>query len=69
MTTPTQTKSSKAEYIKSLAWLIEATFNAYVGYMLLAHFRHNYVADVAGIYALASAGLIVVVHFIKAHNN
>ena len=65
-TTPTKTKSNK-EVVKSVMWLIEATFRAYAGYMLLAHFRHNYVAVAASVYALATAAMIVVAHFVKAH--
>jgi len=60
-------KATKIDYIKSLAWLIEAAFRAYAGYMLLAHYRHNYVAVAAGAYALVTAGLIVISHFVKAH--
>jgi hypothetical protein len=48
-------------------WLIEATFRGFVGYMLLAHFRHNYVAVAAALYALLTAAMIVIVHFVKAH--
>jgi hypothetical protein len=67
MSLPTKTKSTKSNYIKSVAWLIEATFRAFVGYMLLVHFRHNLVADVAALYALITASLIVVTHFVRAH--
>ena len=65
-TTPTKTNNSK-EIIKSIMWLIEATFRGFVGYMLLVHFRHNYVAVAAGLYALITATVIVVAHFVKAH--
>lgn len=65
-TTQNKTKSNK-EVVKSVMWLIEATFRAYAGYMLLAHFRHNYVAVAASVYALATAAMIVVAHFVKAH--
>ena len=65
MTTKKQT-NSKADYTKSLAWLIEASFRIFAGYVLLTHF-HNYVTVVAAIYALVTAGVIVVVHFINAH--
>lgn len=63
----TKTESTKGDYVKSIAWLIEATFRGFVGYMLLVHFRHNYVAVAAGVYALVTAGLIVITHFVKAH--
>ena len=65
--TSTKQTNSKKEIVKSVMWLIEATFRAYAGYMLIAHFRHNYVAVVASVYALATAGLIVIAHFVKAH--
>ena len=67
MTSTKQTKNVKLSYIKSVVWLIEATFRGYVGYMLLAHFRSNFVADVAAIYALVTASTIVIAHFTKAH--
>jgi hypothetical protein len=60
-------KSSKADSVKAVAWLIEAAFRGFVGYMLLAHFRHNYVAVAASVYSLATAALIVGTHFVKAH--
>ena len=67
MTTTSNKTNSKKEIVKSVMWLIEATFRGYVGYMLLAHFRHNYVAVAAGLYALITAAMIVVAHFVKAH--
>jgi len=65
-TTPTKTNTSK-EVIKSVMWLIEATFRGFVSYMLLVHFRHNYVAVAAGLYALITSAMIVIAHFVKAH--
>lgn len=59
-------KSGKTETIKSLAWLVEATFRGFVGWLLLTNF-HNYVVVVAAVYALVTAGIIVVSHFVKAH--
>lgn len=61
-----QAKSTKLEVIKSLAWLIEATFRGFVGWVLLSHFN-NYVMVAAAIYSLITAGLIVITHFVKAH--
>lgn len=61
------TKATKADYVKSIAWLIEATFRGFVGYMLAVHFRSSYVALAAAIYALVTAGIIVIAHFVKAH--
>lgn len=66
MTQPSKTNTNK-EVIKSVMWLIEATFRGFVGYMLLVHFRHNYVAVAAGLYALFTGAMIVIVHFVKAH--
>ena len=66
-TVPTKT-NTKANYVKSVAWLIEATFRAYAGYMLVSNFRHNYAALAAAVYALITAAMIVVTHFAKAHN-
>ena len=65
--TTTPTKNNNKEVIKSVMWLIEATFRGFVGYMLLVHFRHNYVAVAAGLYALITGAMIVVAHFVKAH--
>lgn len=59
--------STKADVVKSVAWLVEAAFRAFAGYILLTHFRHQYVSVAAGVYALATSGLIVVTHFVKAH--
>ena len=64
-TTKNQTNVKK-DVIKSLMWLIEATFRGFVGWALLSH-SHNYVAIAAGVYALATGVLIVMVHFVKAH--
>lgn len=66
MTNQTKTNKSK-EVVKSIAWLIEATFRGYVGVILLAKFKKNYLADVASLYSLATSGLIVITHFVKAH--
>jgi hypothetical protein len=56
----------KAEMIKSLAWLLEATFRGFVGWVLLTNFD-NVVTTAAGVYALATAAVIVATHFVKAH--
>lgn len=60
-----ETKIGK-DAIKSLAWLVEAAFRGFVGWVLLTNF-HNYATTVAAMYALATAGIIVVTHFVKAH--
>lgn len=69
MTNSTNKQTKKSDYVKVVAWLIEATFRGFVGIMLLMHFRHNYVAVAASVYALSTAVLIVVTHFAKAHVN
>lgn len=67
MTQPNNTKTKGAyDVIKSVAWLIEAAFRGFVGYALLANL-HNYIVDAAAIYSLATAGVIVIAHFVKAH--
>lgn len=58
--------NKKKDIVKSLAWLVEAGFRGFVGWVLLAHF-HNYVMTAAAIYSLVTAGLIVMVHFVNAH--
>ena len=58
-------KLNKTEAVKSLIWLIEASFRGFVGWVLLTNFDHKVTTAVA-IYSLLTAGLIVVVHFFKA---
>lgn len=67
MTTKEQKNNTPKEVIKSVAWLIEAAFRGFVAYILIVDHRHNYFAMAAGIYALATATMIVVAHFVKAH--
>lgn len=62
----TSTKNDKAEVLKSIAWLLEAAFRGFVGYVLLSQFDHL-VTTIAAFYALGTAGVIVVAHFVKAH--
>lgn len=66
MTTTKTKTASKKDVIKSVAWLIEATFRGFVGYVLLTNF-HSYVTTASGLYALVTAGIIVVTHFVFAH--
>lgn len=61
-----QTKNTKLYVVKSVAWLIEAAFRGFVGWVLLAHF-HSYVMVAAAIYSIATGALIVGTHFVKAH--
>lgn len=65
MTTPNNNKKG-LDVVKSVAWLIEAGFRGFAGYAMLTHL-HNYVVVAAGIYSLATATIIVVMHFVKAH--
>jgi len=61
----TPQKGNKVAVLKSIAWLLEAAFRGFVGYVLLSHFN-NYATIAAGLYALATAGAIVVTHFVRA---
>ena len=66
-TKKTSTKSKNAaNVIKSIAWLVEAAFRGFVGYVLLTKVNST-VAVVAGLYALLTAAMIVVKHFVDAH--
>lgn len=68
--TPKTKKQSKSfdwqGAIKSLAWLVEAAFRGFVGWILLSNFDNTLTVAVA-IYALGTAGVIVVMHFVRAH--
>lgn len=59
-------KSNKLEVLKSVAWLLEAAFRGFVGWVFLTHFN-GYITTVAALYALGTAGVIVVLHFVRAH--
>lgn len=65
--TPNTNKVSRSNYLKSVGYLVEAAFRAFVGYMLLRDGTRNYFILAAGLYALATAAAIVIVHFVKAH--
>lgn len=68
--TTTETKNTKGQVstaAKSIAWIVEAGFRGFVGWVMLNFHAHNYVMAAAGIYALLTAFVIVVAHFIKAH--
>lgn len=62
----TKTTVNKIDAVKSIAWLVEAAFRSFAGWVMLTSF-HNYATTVAAIYALGTAGVIVVTHFVKAH--
>lgn len=59
-------KSNKVDVAKSVAWLVEASFRAFVGWILLTNFD-RYITTAAALYALGTAAVIVVAHFIKAN--
>lgn len=56
----------KGNLIKSFAWLLFATQQAFIGYVLLTNFD-NYFVIVSALVSLGIAGVIVAVHFFKAH--
>lgn len=60
-------KSNKRNALISIAWLVEASFRAFVGWVLLSNFDHI-VTTAAALYALGTAAVIVVTHFFKANN-
>lgn len=60
------TKHNKLDVLKSIAWLVEAAFRFFVGWVLLSKF-HQPVMVAAALYALGSGALIVIAHFIKAN--
>ena len=62
---PNKTNTSN-EVVKSVAWLIEATFRGFIGCWLIGH-THDWLIVLLAMYALATAALIVIVHFLKAH--
>lgn len=57
---------NKANMVKSAAWLVEAAFRAFAGWVLLTNFEH-FATTAAAFYALGTAALIVVIHFFKAN--
>lgn len=50
----------------SVAWLVEASFRIFTGWILLAKFN-GFVTTAVALYALGTAGAIVVSHFVRAH--
>lgn len=52
--------------LTSIAWLVEAGIRAFTGWVLLSNFDYL-VTTIAAVYLLATAGLIVITHFVKAH--
>lgn len=63
------TKGRKAQAmgtIMSLAWLLEASFRGFVGWVLLTNFS-NYATTAAAFYALGTAAIIVLMHFVRAN--
>lgn len=62
----TPQKSSKGGMLKSIAWLVFAAQQGFVGYVLLANFSNYFVIAGASV-SLGIAGVIVVAHFVSAH--
>lgn len=62
----TSNKSGKGGMLKSAGWLVLATQQGFVGYVLLTNFS-NYFVVAAAIASLLIAGVIVVAHFVGAH--
>jgi hypothetical protein len=62
----TSTKNGKKDTVLSIAWLVEAAFRGFVGWVLLSNFDHL-ATTAAAFYALGTAGVIVVSHFVRAH--
>lgn len=62
----TPNKTSKKDTLLSIAWLVEAAFRGFVGWVLLSNFDHL-ATTAAAFYALGTAGVIVVSHFVRAH--
>lgn len=52
---------------KSIAWLGEAAFRIFVGYLIITNFD-NTIATAAAIYALVTGGVIVIAHFVRAYH-
>lgn len=66
ITKPKASKTNKYNAVKSICWLIEAGFRGFVGWVLLANFD-KLATTIAAIYALGTAGLIVITHFVRAN--
>jgi hypothetical protein len=58
-------KNTAANTTKAIAWVIEAAFRTFVGIVALQNFT-GYVATAVAVYALLTAGVIIVSHFVKA---
>ncbi len=59
-------KSNKVNGLKSLAWLVFAAQQAFIGYVLLSNFD-NYAVIACALASLGMAGVVVIAHFFKAH--
>jgi hypothetical protein len=62
----TKKSSKRIQAVKSLAWLTEASFRTFAGWILISNFDH-WATTAAAIYAFATAGVVVVFHFFKAN--
>jgi len=63
---PNKKDSKGVSTVKSVAWLLLAVQQGFVGYVLLANFS-NYFVVAAALLSLGIAGVVVVAHFVKAH--
>lgn len=59
-------KGNATRTLKSIVWLAFAVQQAFIGYVLLTNFD-NYFVIVSALVSLGIAGVIVAVHFVKAH--
>lgn len=60
-------KTNSPKWFKAIAWLVEVTARALVGYMVVVNNDHI-VATVVGGYFIATALTGIVIHFFKAYS-
>lgn len=51
--------------VKNIAWLIDAVFRGFSGWIMLSNFDH-FATTAAAFYAIGTAAIIVVTHFVRA---
>jgi hypothetical protein len=59
-------KNKSANFIKSIAWLIETAARAIAGYMVYANFTGVFPTIVAA-YFIITAATLLVMHFVRAY--
>lgn len=62
----TNAKNKSANFVKSIAWLIETAARAIAGYMVYANFTGVFSTIVAA-YFIITAGALLVTHFVRAY--